>query len=273
MSSLSKLAGKLLLNQHIAITGGAGALAIPTIKAFVEHGANVSVADIVDETTFMNSLEKSENVYYNQCDTSKESEVEQFIKNASKQFGTINTSCIHAGIVTVNPILQESVSNFSNIINTNLIGSFIFSQKCAQHMIENQTKGHLIFTSSWVAENNWPGLIGYGAAKAGMNSLMKSYALELTQFGIRSNAISPGIVDAGMARVYYESDPAYRGCVDSTIPMKKLQPLQSVVDIFVFLCSDASDYLNGSVVNLDGGAGLINKHTVPIYYDTLKKHS
>ena len=102
-------------------------------------------------------------------------------------------------------------------------------------------------------------------------SLMKSYALELSQFGIRSNAISPGMVDAGMAKIAYEIDDAYHACVDTSIPLGHMQPLQSVVDIFVFLCSKSADYMNGTVITVDGGAHLVNKHDVPIYYEKILK--
>ena len=271
MSSVAKL----LLNKHIAISGGAGSLGTPIIKSFINNGAKVSCFDIISKAdalkqiNFDDSNDYINNFNYIQCNTSNEDDIESFIYESNKIFGPIDTSCIHTGIVNVTPILNEDINILKNTFNTNVFGSFIFAQKSAQHMLDYKTKGHLLFTSSWVGESNWPGLVGYGASKAALNSMMRSFALELAQYNIRSNCIAPGIVGSGMALKAYNSDLAYKECVDQSLPLKELQTVDSVADMFVFVCSDKCNYMTGNIVTVDGGCHLINKHTVKIYYDNL----
>jgi NAD(P)-dependent dehydrogenase (short-subunit alcohol dehydrogenase family) len=123
-------------------------------------------------------------------------------------------------------------------------------------MLADQIKGHLIFTTSWVATTPWPEIAPYSASKAAMNQLMRSFARELAPQGIRANCIAPGIVAAGMAKRQWDTDPAYHARASKAIPLGFMQPLESVVNGFLFLCSPAADYMTGSVLLMDGGCSL-----------------
>eukprot|EP01084_Bolivina_argentea_P074506 135152_1 len=260
---------KNLQDQHILISGGAGSIGRGVIDAFIAHGANVSVCDIMQEDEAIHYFKDYINdnrLMYNQCDCAIEEEMDKLVENAFNKFGVIDTCCIHHAKTELSPILEENLNSFKAITDCNIFGSFLLAQKAAQNMIANEHEGHLLFTSSWVAESNWPGLVSYCASKAAINSMMKQFALELAQYGIRSNVLSPGIVKTGMALHQYKTDKGYKESVDSSIPLRKMQPLESVVDMFVYMCSKSSDYMNGSVITVDGGCHMVNKHTVPIYY-------
>ena len=123
-------------------------------------------------------------------------------------------------------------------------------------MIEDEVAGHLVFTTSWVSHTPWPDIGPYNASKAGMNQLMRSFARELAAKGIRANAIAPGIVAAGMAKRQWDTDPGYRARAQKAIPLGMMQPLESVVNAFLFLCSGAASYMTGSVLVADGGCSL-----------------
>jgi NAD(P)-dependent dehydrogenase (short-subunit alcohol dehydrogenase family) len=138
----------------------------------------------------------------------------------------------------------------------NVRTAFLLGQVAARTMLEDEINGQLIFTSSWVAETPWPGVGAYNASKAAMNQLMRSFARELAAEGIRANAIAPGIVNAGMAKKQWDTEPSYRERAQKAIPLGYLQPLDSITDAFLFLCSPASSYMTGTVLTVDGGCSL-----------------
>ena len=89
-----------------------------------------------------------------------------------------------------------------------------------------------------------------------MKQLMRSFARELADKGIRANAVAPGIVSVGMAKRQWDTDPSYRARAQKAIPLGYMQPLESVANAFLFLCSPAADYMTGAVLLVDGGCSL-----------------
>jgi NAD(P)-dependent dehydrogenase (short-subunit alcohol dehydrogenase family) len=85
---------------------------------------------------------------------------------------------------------------------------------------------------------------------------MRSFARELADKGIRANAVAPGIVAAGMAQKQWDTEPDYRARAEKAIPLGHMQPLESVANGFVFICSEAANYMTGSVLLMDGGCSL-----------------
>jgi len=156
-----------LAGQHLVISGGAGALGIGIIKKLTDHGAVITVNDLIEDAEARSRLEE-------------------------------------AGI--------------------------------------DLEKTHY--------------LAGDLTSKAGMNQMMRGFARELAAEGIRANAIAPGIVDAGMAKKQWETVPEYRARAQKAIPLGFLQPVETVADAFLFLCSPAASYMTGSVMFVDGGCNL-----------------
>jgi NAD(P)-dependent dehydrogenase (short-subunit alcohol dehydrogenase family) len=138
----------------------------------------------------------------------------------------------------------------------NVKTAFLLGKNAARAMLDDGISGHLIFTTSWVAETPWPEIGPYNASKAAMNQLMRSFARELADKGIRANAIAPGIVSVGMAKHQWDTDPVYQARASKAIPLGEMQPLESVSDAFLFLCSRAASYMTGSVLTVDGGCSL-----------------
>lgn len=276
------ISSKMLQNEHMIISGGMGSIGFPTIKAFVDHGAKVSVADTLTDSEASEILsQESEddcsfnvnNIFYQQCDVQDSKQVNDFMDNAYSKFGPINTACVHSGVVSVTPVLEETEEELRRILNNNIVGTFLFAQSAAKSMIKYPAQSgnkHILFTSSTCGEDNQPGLTSYCTSKAAVNGMMRSFALELAQFDIRCNVIAPNIVNTGMAKLYYENHKPYHDCVDQTILYKGMQTVESVVDLFVFLCSPSSSHMTASVVTSDGGAHLSCKNTVGIYYEGIK---
>jgi NAD(P)-dependent dehydrogenase (short-subunit alcohol dehydrogenase family) len=158
--------------------------------------------------------------------------------------------------VVSKPILNYTGDDFDHTMAVNVRSAFLLGQAAARGMIADGINGHLVFTTSWVAETPWPGISAYNASKAAMNQLMRSFARELADRGVRANAIAPGIVGVGMAKRQWDTEPDYRARAGKAIPLGALQTVESVVDAFIFICSAAAAYMTGAVLTVDGGCSL-----------------
>jgi len=247
-------------NQHIVISGGLGALGLAIVKGLVDHGANVTINDIVPQDTGHERLQSAEipldHCMYIPGDITQESVVENFVTSATERFGSIHTALCHTGMVQAKSLVDVSITEWESIINLNVTSAFLLGKHTARSMITSQVSGHLIFTISWVSDVPWPDIGPYNASKAAMKQLMRSYARELADKNIRANAIAPGIVAAGMAKRQWDTEPDYQARAKRAIPLGYMQPIESVVNGFIFLCSRAANYMTGSVLLMDGGCSL-----------------
>jgi NAD(P)-dependent dehydrogenase (short-subunit alcohol dehydrogenase family) len=249
-----------LEGQHIVISGGAGALGVSIVKTLTDHGAVMTVNDMLDPVEGLAHLSaggvEMERVAYIQGDLTRQAEVERFVSGAVERFGSIHTALCHAGIVTTVKLIDVDVEQWDRVMAVNLRSAMLLAQAATRHMLERGTKGQVIFTTSWVSETPWPEIGPYHTSKAGMNQLMRGFARELAAEGIRANAVAPGIVGAGMAKQQWDTDPNYRARAQRAIPLGYLQPVETVANAFLFLCSPAASYMTGSVLFVDGGCSL-----------------
>ena len=249
-----------LSGQHLIISGGVGAIGVGIIRKLTDHGANMTVNDLLDPATAQQRLAGSgidmTRVRYFQGDLTKPDVVAQFIQVAQAAFGPVHTALCHVGMVIPGPILNITLAEWEQTQSVNVTTAFLLGQAAATVMIAQGVAGQLIFTTSWVANVPWPEIGPYNASKAAMNQLMRSFARELAPQNIRANAIAPGIVSVGMAKKQWDTDPSYRARAQKAIPLGHMQELDSVADAFLFLCSPASRYMTGAVLTVDGGCSL-----------------
>lgn len=249
-----------LSGQHIVISGGCGALGVPVIRALVEHGARMSVNDLLAESEAESRLSAAAipagSVRYFRGDIAEADTAERFVVYAREAFGPIHTALCHAGMVVPGSLVDFSEKDWDRTMSVNVKSAFLLARAAARTMIEDGIAGHLIFTTSWVSDVPWPDIGAYNASKAAMKQLMRSFARELAPRKIRANAVAPGIVGAGMARRQWDADAEYRARAQKAIPLGELQSPESVADAFLFLSSAAAAYMTGSVLLVDGGCSL-----------------
>lgn len=249
-----------LAGQHIIISGGVGALGIGIVKKLTDHGAVMTVNDILEEAEALERLKSADidlaKIRYISADMTQKAEVLRFVEEAITGFGMIHTALCHTGIVTTVKLTEVDVDEWDNVMAINLRSAMLLAQTSVNHMLENDIKGQVIFTTSWVSETPWPEIGPYHTSKAGMNQLMRGFARELAAEGIRANAIAPGIVGAGMAKRQWDTDPDYKARAQKAIPLGFLQPVDTVADALLFMCSPAASYMTGSVLFVDGGCSL-----------------
>jgi NAD(P)-dependent dehydrogenase (short-subunit alcohol dehydrogenase family) len=246
--------------KAILITGGLGAIGRSIIGRLVEHGAQVAVNDLLPPEEATGVIEqmgwRKDRLAYVQADVASPGAAAGLVAQTVAAFGRIDVALCHAGIAHSGPILDYNAQDWDKILDVNLKGAFLVAQSAARVMIQRRIRGKLVFTSSWVQDVPWPGITPYTVTKSGMKALMRGMAREWAPHGIRVNAIAPGIVAAGMAQRQWDAEPDYRRRAEKAIPLGYLQPPESVADALIFLCSDASDYMTGATLLIDGGCSL-----------------
>jgi NAD(P)-dependent dehydrogenase (short-subunit alcohol dehydrogenase family) len=246
-----------LAGQVVIISGACGELGIAITTALLEAGASILANDIVTDIEASSRLPNSERLGYFRSSTSTRDEGRELVEACHARFGKLpDTVLCHAGIVESHPIEDYPTDIFDIVMTTNVRSNFLLAQAASTAWRDAQVGGHLIFTSSWVADNSWPGIAPYGASKAAINSMMRSFARELAPYGIRANSVSPGIVAAGMAKRQWDNEPEYRRRAQKAIPLGTLQDVDSVSNAFLFMCSSLASYMTGSVLLVDGGSSL-----------------
>lgn len=239
------------------VTGGAGDIGRAISLELSASGFEVVIADFI-ETSMGNEIARSVSresgrpVTYTRCDQTKPEDVTGLFE------GRENLSLLvaSAGTVIAQPFLTIDLDAWRKQIDVNLTGSFIVAQKASQLMAASNTRGHVIFISSWVAKNPWPEIAAYTASKAGLDQLMRQMALELAPLGIRANAVAPGIVLAGLAKGQLETEPEYARRVENAIPLGSLQTAEDIASAVAFLASPGASTMTGSVITVDAGCSL-----------------
>ena len=149
--------------------------------------------------------------------------------------------------------LGDVVSHGGRVaIKVNLTGPFLLSQAVARHMIEKNIRGSIVNTSSLIAVFGGVSVPAYAATKGGITQLTKSMCNDLAQYGIRVNAIGPGWVKTDMTAALQTNTERYKA-ISNRIPLGRWAEPEDLAGLAVFLASDASAYITGQVIFIDGG--------------------
>ena len=242
--------------KAILLTGACGALGTAIAATLGGAGAIVVANDIMSSLDAAAVLPSAVRGYVpSACETSEEAR--DLVAEARALFGRLpEVVCCHAGLVESHPVEEYPLEVFDSIMKTNVRSGFLLAQAASAAWKQEGRPGLLLFTSSWVATVPWPGIAPYSASKAAITQFTRSFARELAPYGIRANAIAPGIVAAGMAKRQWDTEPDYRRRAGKAVPLGFLQEPQSVADAFLFMCSELSSYMTGSVLLVDGGCSL-----------------
>lgn len=245
--------------KHAVVTGGCGDIGSAIACQLVRDGFEVTLADLlsVDQGEAVAELISQDTggiLRYVRADVTDRRSVDDLFAAV----GPVGVAVANAGIGRSAPILDLELGEWNAHMGTNLTGAFNTAQVAARTMREQGTQGLLLFMSSWIGSVPWPDMTAYSVSKAGINMLTKQFARELAPWGIRSNAIAPGIVRAGMARVQLENEPEYASRATRVVPLKEFQTVEDVAAVVGFLCSSSARYITGTTITADGGASLFD---------------
>ena len=247
------------------VTGGGSGIGRAACHEFARAGASVVVVDIDAETSEKTAAEiramggQSLSV---RADVSQSAQVQAYVQQTLGRFGRIDYFFNNAGTEgRVSPLAEYDEAVWDRVIGVNLKGMFLGLRHVLPVMIA-QKKGAIVNTSSVAGTVGAPNLAAYSASKHGVIGLTRSAAGEVGKQGVRVNAICPGPIDTRMVRSIAEMinpadpDAIIRFNVGRN-PMGRYGEPEEVARIVVFLCSDASAYVNGAAWVIDGGRAAI----------------
>lgn len=187
-------------------------------------------------------------------DTADRSSCEALMEFTVAQYGHIDVLVNNAGIDIIKSAEEYDPEDWNEVLSINLEGYFHCAQLAAQRMLQAGTKGSIIMISSIASQVGVHGLVAYGAAKGGVNQLVRTMAVEWAQRGIRVNGIGGGYFDNIMPGAAAEHDrPEKQQQVVTFTPMGRRGQPDELVGPVVFLASDAASYVTGHVLFVDGG--------------------
>jgi NAD(P)-dependent dehydrogenase (short-subunit alcohol dehydrogenase family) len=248
-----RLSGKVAV-----ITGAASGIGAGTARLFVAEGAQVVVADMQDDAGRALVVELGDNARFAQCNVTSEDDVAAAVDLAVSEFGRLDIMFNNAGIVgAVGRISETSVEAWDNSISILLRGVFLGVKHAARVMLEQNSTGVIINTSSTAGILGGLGPHAYTAAKHGVIGLTKSVANELAPNGIRVNAISPGNTVTAMTAAVTSGDPddldATNARIASMSPLGYAGVPDDIAAAALYLASDDARYVSGHTLVVDAG--------------------
>ena len=180
------------------------------------------------------------------------------------RFGHVDGLVNNAGIFKAAPFLDIPEADWDAVLAVNLRGSFLVGQAVAREMVKSAhpKKGAIVNMSSVNGTLAIPTIASYNASKGAINQLTRVMALALADQGVRVNAVAPGTIATELARSAVLTSDEAKARIMSRTPMKRLGEPGEVADVVAFLLSDASSYVTGEIVVVDGGRLTLN-YTVP----------
>ena len=245
-----RLDGKVAL-----VTGASYGIGFAIATALAKAGATICFNDRNPELIKKGIEEYAKlgiKAYGYQCDITDEEAVNNLVKTIKEEVGIVDILVNNAGITKDNLILRMNESDFDDVINVNLKGSFNCLKAVPPIMLK-QKRGKIINMASVVGVIGNPGQVNYCASKAGVIGMTKSLAKELGGKNINVNAIAPGFIDTDMTRVLSEDQ---KKNILSQVPLKRLGLVSDIANVAAFLASEDSDYITGQVIHVDGGMAM-----------------
>ncbi|MBC7611016.1 MAG: SDR family oxidoreductase [Polaromonas sp.] len=259
------LAGRVCI-----VTGGAQGIGEACIRRFASEDARFVIADIDD--THGHALAAELGGLYVHCDVGDKTQVDALVAQTIAAFGQIDVLVNNAGIFKAADFLEVTEADFDAVLRINLKGSFLVGQAVAREMAKAEPRqgigasalrGSIINMSSVNGVLTIPTIASYNVSKGGINQLTRVMALALADKGIRVNAVAPGTIATELAaKAVLTSDEA-KAKIMSRTPMKRLGEPSEIADTVAYLASDASSYITGEIIVVDGGRMTLN-YTVAV---------
>lgn len=246
---------RLLEDRSVVVTGAAQGIGLAIARAMLAAGGRLVLADIREEAVeeAARALDPSgAHAVAVPCDVTDEAQVQALVERCAREYGTVDVMVNNAGITRDATMRRMSVEDFRAVTDMHLTGAWLGTRHAAEVM-RQQEGGSIINISSIAGKIGNPGQTNYSAAKAGIVGLTKAAAKEVARFGVRVNAIQPGLIRSPMTEQLREDVWASKV---AEIPMGRAGDPAEVAGVAVFLGSDLASYMTGAVIEVSGGRGM-----------------
>ena len=240
-------------DRVVLVTGGGRGIGAATAQLLASEGARVAVSDM--------DLAPAEEVagpirgLAIACDVTDRGQVEGMVDRTVKELGRLDILVACAGITRDNLLFKMTDEDWDAVIDTHLKGTFLCARAAQKHMVA-QKYGKMVFLSSTSALGN-RGQANYSAAKAGLQGMARTLAIELGPFNVNVNAVAPGFVETRMTRATAErmglDYEAFKVGAASQIPLRRVGMPGDIASVIAFLCSEESSFVSGQTLYVRGG--------------------
>lgn len=249
MNNIFDLSGKRAL-----VTGSARGLGYVFAKGLAQAGAKIVLNDLNEELlkeAVAAMKEEGIDAEYSVFDITDEKIVNEKVTEIEKKIGQIDILVNNAGMQSRNPMEDFDVSIWRKMMEVNLTGAFIVSQAVGRHMIPRK-KGKIVNICSLLSEFGRETIVPYTASKGGIKMLTKGIAVDWAKHNIQANGIGPGYFATKMNTALVE-DEVFSGWLCKRTPAGRWGEPEEMIGTLVFLASDASDFVTGQIIYVDGG--------------------
>jgi NAD(P)-dependent dehydrogenase (short-subunit alcohol dehydrogenase family) len=260
---MSETRGRRFVDKVVLVTGGAGAIGSAAVRRFAEEGARVAIVDreAARAAALAEDLVKAgREALAVGADVGSEDEVDAALARIVSHFGRLDVLFNNAGVPgKVAPVHELAVDAWDDIIRVNLRGIFLVQRAALRAMVAGKTRGNVVNMGSSMA--GWDvlsGGAGYAASKHAVLGLTRIAALDMAPWGIRVNAICPGVIETRLG-VPAGDEAAYRTGVErfaNRIPLRRIGEPEDVAAVVAFLASDEARHVTGAGWLIDGGQTL-----------------
>ena len=234
-------------DQIALVTGAAGSIGGAIADHLAALGARVASSD---------ARAASSKHRFAQVNVTKSEEVDAWVASVRADWGPPTIGVICAGKVVAGRLIDQTDSDWRDLMEVNLDGAFYTARAIIRAMVEAGRGGRIVLVGSWAAHAPHPHIGNYSVSKAGLRMLGRTLALDHAADGILVNEVAPGIVDAGLSRALFQADPDLAARTRAAIPTQGLIRSEDVARDVAFLVSPDNLNTTGSVLVSDGGLSL-----------------
>ena len=255
-----------LEDKVIVVTGAAQGIGAACAERFAQDGASVALWDVNDAAAAalaqsLSARGKQAAAFH--CDVSSKADVDSALATTLAAFGRVDALINNAGIFKAANFLDITEADWDAVLNVNLKGAFLVAQAVAREMVRAGKGGAIVHMSSVNSVMAIPTIASYNVSKGGINQLTRVMAIGLAEHGIRVNAVGPGTIATELARQAVLGSDAARARIMSRTPLQRLGEPGEIADVCAFLVSNASSYMTGEIVYVDGGRLALNYTVTP----------